>query len=896
MDVAAFVGFAASGPLHHPVLVEDVAHFQALFGEDLPLALDEARGEVVHAHLGPTVRAFFRNGGRRCWVVRVASGSARYNRFPLPGLLRRGPEGQYAPAHARARSEGSWSDTLWLSATLSSETLALRSWGNEDGQYTLKLEGPVRPEPGDLLRVRFKVWGATLLLPVEVVEAGEEGGGLVCARGTQPLWLRPVMVLDEPPGCVLRMYNDEGKRPRKLSATVLAGDAPLLTFGEEMTLAEAPPPGTPLRLEGPEKERWFTVHGLRMEMLNGKPRVQATGVLVEVSSTPPACIIGTAEACERLTFGLWVRRGEEAPLRLERLGFCPWHPRYWGALPSDLAWVRRADTEGPFPSSSPPELHEALRQDVLQPRFPLAAPRDEEASLYFPIGMGPLPEAYLGRVPCSRDALERDGLKRFEAGLFLDEELMEVGPFALQAQAHFLQYQSPRPRPLRGIHALLSKEEVTLVAVPDAVHRPWSMPTAQEKKEQPDTRKPLVKPRKPAQGRFQDCDPHIPPIPNQPDAAPSSPAVGATFELSWSLAGGQQPGPDVLFRLKVATRANADLEQEPTLYRGSARSVTLVMQGPGTYYYFVRAERDGYTSPWSPPRFLRVSGESRWTLSPTEDYPLHQPALVKLHCALLNMCAARGDLLALLSVPAHFHEDEVLAYVQELRGTPPRQPGGLADSGMPVFSHGALYHPWPILSDPASPRALRRVPPDGAACGVLARRANERGVWVTPANEPWRDVVALTPPPVRERWLELWERTPVNVVLQEPRGFVSLTASTLAMDPELEPIHVRRLLALLRRAALKLGANYTFEPNSPGLHRAVQRSFEQLLGGLLQRGAFAGAGREDSFQVVLPSSPDAGEGQGRLLVELRVAPSSPLTFLNIRLVQREDQGLFTQER
>src|SRR3712207_7471121 len=34
MDVAAFVGFAASGPLHLPVAVEDASQFAALFGAD----------------------------------------------------------------------------------------------------------------------------------------------------------------------------------------------------------------------------------------------------------------------------------------------------------------------------------------------------------------------------------------------------------------------------------------------------------------------------------------------------------------------------------------------------------------------------------------------------------------------------------------------------------------------------------------------------------------------------------------------------------------------------------------------------------------------------------------------------------------------------------------------
>ena len=122
MDVTAFVGFAASGPVNRPVAVEDAAQFAAVFGEDAPLVWDRQRGENVYAYLGPAVRAFFRNGGRRCWVVRVA-GRARENYFPVSGLARLRANGELAPALARARSEGSWSDSLRADAVLLSRPL-----------------------------------------------------------------------------------------------------------------------------------------------------------------------------------------------------------------------------------------------------------------------------------------------------------------------------------------------------------------------------------------------------------------------------------------------------------------------------------------------------------------------------------------------------------------------------------------------------------------------------------------------------------------------------------------------------------------------------------------------------------------------------------------------------
>ena len=84
MDIAVFVGFASAGPLHMPVVVDDEAYFQEIFGDDLPLAWDAQRGEQLRGHLGPAVRAFFRNGGRRCWIVRVAGNASESTKLTDP--------------------------------------------------------------------------------------------------------------------------------------------------------------------------------------------------------------------------------------------------------------------------------------------------------------------------------------------------------------------------------------------------------------------------------------------------------------------------------------------------------------------------------------------------------------------------------------------------------------------------------------------------------------------------------------------------------------------------------------------------------------------------------------------------------------------------------------------
>ena len=93
-----------------------------------------------------------------------------------------------------------------------------------------------------------------------------------------------------------------------------------------------------------------------------------------------------------------------------------------------------------------------------------------------------------------------------------------------------------------------------------------------------------------------------------------------------------------------------------------------------------------------------------------------------------------------------------------------------------------------------------------------------------------------------------------------------------------------------------IGATYVFEPNSASFRRLVQRGFESLLDRMFMRGAFAGDTADAAYQVVTSESVNTRQSieEGRFIVELRVAPSLPLTFTTIRLVQTGDRGVVTE--
>lgn len=61
-DVAGFIGVASRGPLHEALSIESPERFTEIFGPP-----------IEDGFLAHSVKGFFANAGRRCWVVRVAN-------------------------------------------------------------------------------------------------------------------------------------------------------------------------------------------------------------------------------------------------------------------------------------------------------------------------------------------------------------------------------------------------------------------------------------------------------------------------------------------------------------------------------------------------------------------------------------------------------------------------------------------------------------------------------------------------------------------------------------------------------------------------------------------------------------------------------------------------------
>lgn len=917
MDIAALVGFAASGPLHCPVAVEDPAAFAAIFGADAPLAWDERRGEQGYAFLAPAVRAFLRNGGRRCWVVRVADESAaKADRFALPGLLRADVSGSGAislrPAFAFARSQGRWADALRVGTALAVQAVGVQDARFEPGGQ-LSVRAAERLRAGDVLRLRFP-GGPTAMLAVEqlVTEelASPAGAREVRAVG-RAVWLDPVLAQSPPEAApTATLYTADASTDVALIDTigVLPDGAVQLTLA--LALADAPAPGALIRVNAEPDPIWLRVHEA-VEVIAGSPDgagVQISGAGMRLVG-PPVAPPPQPPVGDRLLIELRAQSGGGDPLALSDLDLAPAGERWWGALPTDAelfdadAGDRRAGDEL-WRRAASPRFPLAGRNPELPPGVPVAQPL-----FTFPIGVEALADALLPAELPPGELLARDGLAEFRRDLFLDPALADALTADLLTKADFIRYLAPEPRALRGIHAALALEEATIIAVPDAAQPAWERASPAELIA-PAPIAPIARPiwwrqrgcaptaepaAQPPWGEFIDCAIAVIAPPDRLGPLRPPDQTG-TFTLSWSPAASD----DASYILEEATEP--DFGGAVTIYRGGDTQITLYGRSPGDYYYRVRAEAGINTSDWFAGEVVRVGGSAGWVVRrPASDAP---PAistdLLSVQRALLRMCAARGDMFAVLALPGDAREDAAMAHVAALRpsDTPVITTGSdmldlpLGYGEAATLSYGGVYHPWLTARDQA--QELRRTPPDGAICGVLARRALARGAWTAPANERLRDVVALTPPFQRARWLAVQEAQ-INLIRSEPSGVVALSADTLAADPDLIPISVRRLLSLLRRLALRLGAALVFEPNDDSFRRMVRRTLEAALGELFTRGAFAGRTPDSAYRVVTRATPQDTDA-GRLIVDLMVAPSQPLVFLTVRLVQSGGRTTASEER
>ncbi|WP_028310494.1 hypothetical protein [Derxia gummosa] len=866
MDVPVFVGFAERGPLDRPVAVEDPAQYATVFGGGVALVPEAASsglagGEMLRAHLPAAVASFFAGGGRRCYVVRVAGGDADTARFAVPGLR--------LAVRERVAVGAADGDAAGGGAGAAGTTLA-GPWTLADADFTLRAASP--GAWADWLELATRLSGVPL-------HAGDRlrAGDVLRARSPAPANVAM-------PTGWLRADRDA-------------------TIGALLANARA------------ADWLWTDADG-RQLVPAGAPRPDLDGWLLD-----------------RITIDLALRRPDAATLRRDGCALA-------AGGSGDQPWTE-ADALARFDAGD----------DLTTVDWPLAGPDGADLAALVPatdagldlargglaagataadwmlvpaavgIDFGPWSPARVAPA----DALARNGLADCAASLFIDPAFAdpELRGAELRALADDLRFLGPAPRRLRGLHAALGRDDAvardaTWIAVPDAVHPGWTVtkpPVARDGllRLVPDPActcedlpafSACVQPPKRPQPPVLDVtgeqpadvewlidapaldtsaptdDAASPPADaSPPDASPPPAPVSIEAQLA-RLPDFADARPLTALTGAPDTSVVLDARGRPLAFAAGARvfaparySLRLVA---GLVFLRARVWRDGLASDWSATVEVHAVAAGRVARATPAD---GADLLLPVHLALMNLCAATREHFALLAAPRDWSAAQIAAHVATLRAEAARE---VETSQAPSFV--ALHHPWLLQRDGA---ALVAHPPEGALLGQYARRTRDKGAWSAAGLDPLPDAAA----PASAVDAEAIEAAGANAIEARPRGLAATRAYTLSLDADWQAIGVRRLFILLRRLARREGERYAFEPNDLTLRRSLERSFDTLLGALMQRGAFRGSRAPDCYLLRTASGEPAAREieRGECSLEIRVAPSRPLRFLTLRVVRAGEQ-------
>jgi phage tail sheath protein FI len=248
--------------------------------------------------------------------------------------------------------------------------------------------------------------------------------------------------------------------------------------------------------------------------------------------------------------------------------------------------------------------------------------------------------------------------------------------------------------------------------------------------------------------------------------------------------------------------------------------------------------------------------------------------------ALINHCEGQANRMAILDAPPGMSVQQM----KEWR----------ADVAMYDSMFAAMYYPWIKVDNPAATGADTEifVPPCGHMAGLWAQTDDTRGVWKAPANVVVRGALDVELPITKT---EQGLLNPIGINCIRPfgtRGIRVWGARTLSSDTDWVYINVRRLFNMVETTILNGTQWVVFEPNDQKLWAGVKRTLNSFLRGLWRDGALFGATPDQAFFVKCDAenNPPDSIDQGKLIVEVGIAPVKPAEFVIFRISQFKDQS------
>jgi hypothetical protein len=199
-------------------------------------------------------------------------------------------------------------------------------------------------------------------------------------------------------------------------------------------------------------------------------------------------------------------------------------------------------------------------------------------------------------------------------------------------------------------------------------------------------------------------------------------------------------------------------------------------------------------------------------------------------------------------------------------------------------------------------------PPDGVLAGILARNALTRGTFANGTKVVPSEVTDIYPLlPARETQVPTapleWNALAFKPLISRlslfgltPAGLRLLSDVTAYPGEAYRPGGVPRLVAVVSRAARRLGEQAVFAQNGPRLWARVQDALRQIMTRLWRLNALDGATAQDAFSVRCDSSTMTQNDldSGRLVALVSFQPAAGIELIRVTLAM-ETSGTTSQD-
>lgn len=176
-------------------------------------------------------------------------------------------------------------------------------------------------------------------------------------------------------------------------------------------------------------------------------------------------------------------------------------------------------------------------------------------------------------------------------------------------------------------------------------------------------------------------------------------------------------------------------------------------------------------------------------------------------------------------------------------------------------------------------------PPSGHVAGAFAAAEAAAGIHRTGANLQLRYVEGVTLS-IDDAAQESLNPIGVNAIRVFPgRGVRIFGTRSLSSDPEWRYLTTRRIVDAIEKSMERALHWMVFEPNNLITRHSVQTTASILLDQLFRRGVLSGVRAEGAYSAKCDAENnlDASRDDGKLVIDIAVAPTQPFEFIYFRL-------------